>query len=128
MTSIPLASKHATSVAMALFTIFTEIGPPKLLQTDNGGEFSKHAHDYAGRALLLDDEFIDLVIKELKNLWPDCQMVRVSRRHSESKGSVKRVNQTVQKKLGVFRDVFVHLDQKGRSILNGDIEILDVES
>ena len=37
LTSIPLASKHASSVAFALFTIFTEIGPPRVLQTDNGG-------------------------------------------------------------------------------------------
>jgi hypothetical protein len=68
LTSIPLVSKRATSVAMALFTIFTDIGPPKLLQTDNGGEFSNAARDYAGRAVLLDDDFVDSVIKELKNL------------------------------------------------------------
>ena len=60
--SIPLASKRASAVAFALFTIFTEIGPPMLLQTDNGGEFSNHTQDYVGRALLLDNEFIDLVI------------------------------------------------------------------
>jgi hypothetical protein len=35
--SIPLASKRAASVAFALFTIFTEIGPPRILQTNNGG-------------------------------------------------------------------------------------------
>jgi hypothetical protein len=50
--------------------------------------------------MLLDDEFIDLVIKEVKNLWPDCQMVRGSPRHLESNGGVERVNQTIQKKLG----------------------------
>ena len=100
LTSIPLASKRASSVAFALFTIFTEIGPPSVLQTDNGGEFSNHAFDYVGRAMLLDDDFIDLIIKELKNLWPGCQMVRGSPRHSESNGGVERVNQTVQTKLG----------------------------
>jgi len=100
--SIPLASKRATSVAMALFTIFTQIGPPKFLQTDNGGEFSNAAHNYAGHAMSLGDDFIDSVIKELKNLWPDCQMVRGSPRHSESNGGVERVNQTVQKKWGAW--------------------------
>ncbi len=50
--------------------------------------------------MILDDDFIDLVIKEVKNFWPDCQMVRGSPRHSESNGGVERVNQTVQKKLG----------------------------
>jgi len=100
--SIPLVSKRATSVAMALFTIFTQIGPPELLQADNGGEFTNAAHDYAGRAVLLSDDFIDSVITEVKNLWPDCQMVRGSPRHSESNGGVERVNQTIQKKLGAW--------------------------
>jgi hypothetical protein len=102
LTSIPLASKRASAVAFALFTIFTEIGPPRVLQSDNGGEFVNHAHDYVGRAMLLDDEFIDLIINELKNLWPECQMVRGSPRHSESNGGVERVNRTVQMKLGAW--------------------------
>jgi hypothetical protein len=74
--------------------IFTKQGPPSILQTNNGGEFSGHAHDYVGRWMLLDNNFIDLVIKEVKNFWPDCQMVRGSPRHSESNGGVERVNQT----------------------------------
>ena len=100
LTCIPITSKRASCVAFALFTIFTETGPPSILQTDNGGEFSNHAHDHVGRRLVLEDEFIDLVIIELKNLWPECQMVRGSPRHSESNGGVERVNQTVQRKLG----------------------------
>ena len=97
---IPLSSKRAAAVAYALFTIFTEIGPPSILQSDNGGEFSNQAHDHRGHKILLDDDFIDSVIHELKNLWPECQMVRGSPRHSESNGGVERVNQTFQKKLG----------------------------
>jgi hypothetical protein len=50
--------------------------------------------------MFLDNDFIDLVIKKLKNFWPDFQMVRGSPRHSKSNGGVERVNQTVQKKLG----------------------------
>ena len=100
LTCIPITSKRASCVAFALFTIFTETGPPSILQSDNGGEFSNHAHDHVGRRLVLEDEFIDLVIQELKNLWPECQMVRGSPRHSESNGGVERVNQTVQRKLG----------------------------
>jgi hypothetical protein len=100
LTSIPLTSKRASSVAFALFTIFTEQGPPSILQTDNDGEFSNHVHDHVGLRMLLDDEFIDLVIKEIKNLWPQCKMVRGSPCHSESNGGVERVNQTIQKKLG----------------------------
>ena len=99
LTSIPLTSKRATSVAFALFTIFTEQGPPSILQTDNGGGFSNHAHNDVGIRMVLEDEFIDLVIKEIKNLWPQCKMVRGSPCHSESNGGVERVNRMVQKKL-----------------------------
>ncbi len=99
LTCIPITSKRASCVAFALFTIFTETGPPSILQTDNGGEFSNHAHDHVGRRLVLEDKFIDLVIQELKNLWPECQMVHGSPRHSESNEGVERVNQTVQRKL-----------------------------
>jgi hypothetical protein len=35
LTSIPLVSKQVSSVAFALFTIFTNQGPPSILQTDN---------------------------------------------------------------------------------------------
>ena len=71
LTSIPIVAKRATTVAFALLTIFTEQGPPSILQTDNGGEFSGHAHNHVGHRMVLEDEFIDLIIKELKNLWPE---------------------------------------------------------
>ncbi len=100
LTSIPLAAKRATSVSLALLTIFTKQGPPSIPQPDNGGKLSNHVHDHSGRRMLLDDDFVNLVIKELMNLWPECQMVRGSPRYSESTGGVERVNQTVQKKLG----------------------------
>jgi hypothetical protein len=47
----------------------------------------------------LTPDFLDDVIAELKQLWPDCRMVCGSPRHSESNGGVERVNQTVQLKL-----------------------------
>jgi hypothetical protein len=73
-------------VAFALFTSFTETGPPSILQTDNGSEFSNHAHDHVGRRLVLEDEFIDLVIIELKNLWGPwlTKTLRVQRRCGKS--------------------------------------------
>ena len=58
LTSVPLVSKRASSVAVALFGIFTEQGPPSILQTDNGGEFSGSATNHVGYRLLLDDEVI----------------------------------------------------------------------
>jgi hypothetical protein len=97
LTLIPLSGKQASSIAFALLTIFAKQGTPSILQTNNGGEFSNHAHNHVGRRMVLEDKFIDLVIKELKNLWTKCQMVQGSPGHSESNGGIERVNQTVQK-------------------------------
>jgi hypothetical protein len=97
---MPLVAKLAASVALAPLTFFTEQGPTSILQTDNGSEFSGSTNDQAGHQMLLDDEFMELVIKEVKNLWPKCQMVWGSPCHSESNSGVEQVNQTVQKKLG----------------------------
>ncbi len=102
LNSIPLVAKHASCVAVALFTIFTEQGPPTILQTDNAGEFSQSTKNHTRRLMKLDNAFVDLVIKELKHLWPECHLVRGSPRHSESNGGVEHVNQTVQKKLGAW--------------------------
>lgn len=37
--SIPIVHKRANCIALALFQIFTIIGPPMILQSDNGSEF-----------------------------------------------------------------------------------------
>ena len=94
LTSITLVAKRASIVAFVLLTIFTEPeqGPPSILQTDNGGKFSGHVYNHVGCMIVLEDEFIDLAIKELKNLWPECQMVRSLPRHSESNECFERVN------------------------------------
>jgi hypothetical protein len=102
LTATPLVAKRATGVALALLNIFTEQGPPSILQADNGGEFSGSSTDHVGRWMLLDDEFINSVISKIKQFWSECQLVRGSPRHSESNGGVERVNQTIQKKLGAW--------------------------
>ena len=43
-------------------------GPSKYPPSDNGGEFSDHAHNYVERRMVLDDELIDFVIKEVKKM------------------------------------------------------------
>jgi hypothetical protein len=75
LTPIPLSGKQASSIAFALLTIVTMQGSASILQTNNGREFSNHAHDHVKHQMILEDKFIDLVVKELKNLWPECQMV-----------------------------------------------------
>jgi hypothetical protein len=67
LTATLLVAKCATGVAVALLNIFTEQGPPSILQADNGGEFSGSATDHVGRRMLLDDEFIDSVISKNQN-------------------------------------------------------------
>ena len=37
--SVPIVRKRASCIALALFQIFTLIGPPMILQSDNGSEF-----------------------------------------------------------------------------------------
>ncbi len=41
--SIPLTRKRASCLAVALLEIFTVIGPPMILQSDNGNEFNTAA-------------------------------------------------------------------------------------
>ena len=100
--STPLTHKRAITVAWALVQIFTFIGPPCILQSDNGREFSSAAQDGKGSRLELDNSFLDEIIKEIKNLWPECKMVRGSPRHSQSNGGVERINLSTEKKLGAW--------------------------
>jgi hypothetical protein len=43
--SIPIVHKTASSIAIALLQIFTMIGPPMILQSDNGAEFLQCGHE-----------------------------------------------------------------------------------
>jgi hypothetical protein len=55
LTCIPIVAKRASTVALALLTIFTEQGPPMILQADNGREFYGSARTSDDRALQLDE-------------------------------------------------------------------------
>lgn len=52
---VPLTSKRASTVAYALCRIFTEQGPPCILQADNGREFYGQAAERSDRQLILED-------------------------------------------------------------------------
>jgi len=98
--SKPIKFKRASCIAVALLEIFTIIGPPMILQSDNGREFSGAAMN--SRQLRLSDQDIDDIISEIKKLWPECRMVRGSPRHSQSNGGIERLNRTVEGKLGAW--------------------------
>jgi hypothetical protein len=67
-----------------------------------------HIHSERQAGSLTNEELTE-VITEIRQLWPECRMVRGSPRHSESNGGVERVNQTVQAKLKTWmRDTQSH--------------------
>ena len=76
----PLKSKTSEEVAYNLLDIFTLIGAPSILQSDNG------------------KEFVNKIIENLKLMWPELQIVHGKPRHSQSQGSVERANQDVENK------------------------------
>ena len=57
-----LTSKRAIAIALALLEIFTLIGVPGILQSDNGREFSSIAETSRGRLVGLTDEVSRLPI------------------------------------------------------------------
>jgi hypothetical protein len=105
---IPLTCKHASCIAVALLEIFTVIGPPMLLQSDNGNEFNtaamtrKQAGEFCGKLVGLTDLELSEVITEVRQLWPKCWMVCGSTCHSPSNGGVEQVSRTMQEKLGAW--------------------------
>lgn len=77
----PLESKRASEVANNLLAIFLTFGAPKILQSDNGREF------------------VNSIIVELKELWPDCVIIHGRPRHPQSQGSIERSNQDIENML-----------------------------
>ncbi|GFS10305.1 Krab-a domain-containing protein 2-like protein [Elysia marginata] len=74
----PLTSKRACEVAFQLVDIFTLLGAPVILQSDNGSEFTA------------------VVIRELKKMWPELRLVHGKPRHPQSQGSVERANSDIK--------------------------------
>lgn len=74
----PMESKRAIEVSTHLLSIFLTFGAPSILQSDNGREF------------------VNCVIDELKQLWPECVIVHGRPRHPQSQGSIERANQDVE--------------------------------
>jgi hypothetical protein len=90
--SIPLTGKRSSCITVALLEIFTVIGPPMILQLDNGNEFiiaamtRKQVGKYCGKLVGLIELELSEVIAEMRRLWSKCWMVRGSPRHSPFNG------------------------------------------
>ena len=100
--SIPIVQKTGSSIAGALLQIFTVIGPPMILQSDNGSEFHGAAMNdrqrrVYGKLVRLTDDEIDEIITEIKQLWPECRCCKPSdqprdaARREECSNRMKRV-------------------------------------
>jgi transposase InsO family protein len=82
----PLFTKRAAEVATALFDIFCMFGPPCILQSDNGKEFTAS------------------LVKEVINLWPDITIINGRPRHPQSQGLVERGNQILENRISKWME------------------------
>ena len=91
-----LTSKRASACAAALLSIFSSLGIPALLQTDNGGEFrslaTMHASTQSIEGGLINEEMLGEIVSEVAQMWPGCKLVHGRARHSESQGGIERLN------------------------------------
>jgi len=85
-----LPNKASKNVALALSELYMEVGPPKVLQADNGGEFKK------------------AVEKLCKTLA--VKIVRSSPYHPQSQGKVERSHRALRKKIAFD---MAHLNKNG---------------
>jgi transposase InsO family protein len=82
----PLISKEAEPIANYLLQLFYQFGPCKILQSDNGREFTA------------------VIIKNLQNVWPGLVIINGRPRHPQSQGLVERGNATLCQVLGKFME------------------------
>nr|XP_012597542.1 SCAN domain-containing protein 3 isoform X2 [Microcebus murinus] len=76
-----LKSKRPKEVAHALLDIFTIIGAPSVLQSDNGREFSSQ------------------IVSELSNIWPELKIVHGKPRTCQSQSSTEQTNEDIKKRI-----------------------------
>lgn len=74
----PLKDKSAITVAKVLRNFLTTLGAPLLLQSDNGREF------------------VNKIIKNLSEIYPNTKLINGSPRKPRSQGSVESANKEVK--------------------------------
>jgi len=84
-----LSSKASKEVASALAELYMEVGPPKVLQADNGGMFKKAAQKLCEK----------LAVK----------IVRGSPYHPQSQGKVERSHRALRKKISFGMHISIKL-------------------
>ncbi|XP_012501552.1 PREDICTED: SCAN domain-containing protein 3 [Propithecus coquereli] len=76
-----LKSKRPKEIAHALLDIFTIIGAPSVLQSDNGREFSSQ------------------IVSELSNIWPELKIVHGKPRTCQNQNSTEQTNEDIKKRI-----------------------------
>ncbi|XP_030705544.2 SCAN domain-containing protein 3 isoform X1 [Globicephala melas] len=76
-----LKSKRPKEVAHALLDIFTIIGAPSVLQSDNGREFSRQ------------------IVSELSCIWPELKIVHGKPQPCQSLNSINQTNEDIQNRI-----------------------------
>ncbi|XP_037699832.1 SCAN domain-containing protein 3 isoform X2 [Choloepus didactylus] len=76
-----LKSKRPNEVAHALVDIFTIIGAPNVLQSDNGREFSSQ------------------IVQELSNIWPELKIVHGKPQTCQSQSYLEWTNEDIQNRI-----------------------------
>jgi hypothetical protein len=89
----PLVNKNAAGVAERLMTIFTQFGPPLILQSNNG------------------HTFIATVISQLKHIWTDHRIINGRLIHPQYQGCIEKANGDLEINL----DIWIQNNQKGWS-------------
>ena len=92
----PLVDKSSASIKTALAEIFNLFGAPKILHTDNGGEFRSR----------------DLINNFLKRFWPDIIIIRGKPYNPQSQGSVERSNGHIKQMMSSLLNEDPSLDLK----------------
>ena len=94
-----LTSKRNAAVSAALLDIFSLLGPPAILQTDNGREFQSQAGvgrrgngNKDSHGVPLGDDDMEEIIEHIERCWPGVKLVHGRARHSESQGGIERLN------------------------------------
>ena len=76
---VPLRYKSAEEVSERILDIFCDSGPPHILHSDNGREFSNN-----------------LLLSTLGEKWPPLKVVHGKPQHPESQGAVERANRYIK--------------------------------
>nr|XP_025842280.1 SCAN domain-containing protein 3 [Vulpes vulpes] len=76
-----LKSKRPKEIAHALLDIFTIIGAPSVLQSNNGREFSSQ------------------IVSELSNIWPELKIVHGKPQPCQSQSAMNQTNEDIQNRI-----------------------------